>query len=152
MWHNLWGYQPSRSSKAIDQRVIINFGAMICHDAVLRQNSVCLGSLLSMRKSAYIATNTFSRQNSFVMFGVFAINKILRYWWSPLAGSRALCHPEFQTINVLQCQPQLIVVPTLLSSLGQSLGACPGNTVGCVWKNCHLRSKVLKLDTSCVID
>ena len=27
------------------------------------------------------------------MFGVFAINEILRYRWTPFVGSRTLCHP-----------------------------------------------------------
>ena len=33
------------------------------------------------------------------MFGVFAIDEILRYRWCPLAGSRTLCHPVNNTFH-----------------------------------------------------
>ena len=42
------------------------------------------------------------------MFGVFAIDEILRYRWTRFAGSHTLCHPAIMCI--LQC-PAYITIP-----------------------------------------
>ena len=45
------------------------------------------------------------------MFGVFAIDKILRYWWTPFVGLRTLCHPELQSLSFCQLKSMHDIFP-----------------------------------------
>ena len=54
------------------------------------------------------------------MFGVFAIDEILRYRWAPLVGSRTLCHPATNKTYFLK---------SYLRNSGKGW-FCPGLTLG----------------------
>ena len=84
--------EPRKSSKAIDEGVIINFRdknvviARFCDKNVIiarfrDKNVECL----------YIYYGIATKQR---MFGVFAIDEILRYRGTWFPGSPTLCHPE----------------------------------------------------------
>ena len=58
------------------------------------------------------------------MFGVFAIDEILRYRWTPFVGSRTLCHPDHrswrsQQISTLHtnCYAIIIMIKIIIISI-----------------------------------
>ena len=116
----MWGYEPSRSSTAIDivARLIKNFSnknvviarfrdknvviAHFCDKNVViarfRDKNVVIARfrdknvlLLPLKKRVNHDKCSFATKQR--MFGVFAIDEILRYRGTRFPGSRTLCHP-----------------------------------------------------------
>ena len=109
--------EASRSSKAIDERVILNFRDKNVVIARFRVKNVVIARFCDKNvviarfrdKTAYVWMGTLplkKRLNrekcSFAtkqrMFGVFAIDEILRYRGTRFPGSRTLCHPACQQL------------------------------------------------------
>ena len=107
--------EPRKSSKAIDERVIINFcdkNVVIAHFrdknvvitrfrdknvviARFRDKNVVIAyvwmGILPLKKRVNRDKCSFATKQR--MFGVFAIDEILRYRGTRFPGSRTLCHP-----------------------------------------------------------
>merc|ERR1712082_107536 len=104
--------EPRKSSKAIDERVIINFrdkNVVIAHFrdknvviARFRDKNVVIArfrdktayvwmGILPLKKRVNRDKCSFTTKQR--MFGVFAIDEILRYRGTRFPGSRTLCHP-----------------------------------------------------------
>ena len=90
--------EPRKSSKAIDERVIINFrdkNVVIARKSRQMQFQdktayVWMGILLLKKRVNRDICSFATKQR---MFGVFAIDEILRYRGTRFPGSRTLCHP-----------------------------------------------------------
>ena len=84
--------EPRKSSKAIDERVIINFRDKNVVIAHFRDKTayVWMG-ILPLKKRVNRDKCSFATKQR--MFGVFAIDEILRYRGTQFPGSRTLCHP-----------------------------------------------------------
>merc|ERR1711873_229051 len=84
--------EPRKSSKAIDKRVIINFRDKNVVNARFRDKTayVWMG-ILPLKKRVNPDKCSFPTKQR--MFGVFAIDEILRYRGTRFPGSRTLCHP-----------------------------------------------------------
>ena len=63
------------------------------------------------------------------LFGVFAIDEILRYRWAPLAGLRTLCHPD--------CSPYIVIsteeICTTCKNPDQPTRDEDDNCCKCIW-------------------
>ena len=106
--------EPRKSSKAIDERVIINFRDKNVLIARFRNKNVVIArfrdktayvwmGILPLKKRVNRDKCSFATKQR--MFGVFAIDEILRYRGSQIPGSRTLCHPgqgfKFITSNLV---------------------------------------------------
>ena len=131
--------EPRKSSKAIDERVIINFrDKNVVNCAFLRQKCRnCAFSqqkcrnwmgILPLKKRVNRDKCSFATKQR--MFGVFAIDEILRYRGTRFPGSRTLCHPGSCRSAVVESgrkkgEPENLVAIVLLYSWFS-----PGSTLG----------------------
>ena len=94
--------EPRKSSKAIDERAIINFHDKNVVIARFRDKNIVIArfrdktayvwmGILPLKKRVNCDKCSFATKQR--MFGVFAIDEILRYRGTRFPGSRTLCHP-----------------------------------------------------------
>ena len=109
--------EPRISSKAINERVIINFRDKNVVIARFRDKNVVIArfrdknvviahfcKILPLKKRVNRDKCSFATKQR--MFGVFAIDEILRYRGTRFPGSRTLCHPA-RHIEWLHCPGKL---------------------------------------------
>ena len=92
-----------KSSKTIDERVIINFPDKNVVIARFRDKTayVWMG-ILPLKKRVNRDKCSFATKQR--MFGVFAIDEILRYRGTRFPGSRTLCHPA----SYIVCRSEIV--------------------------------------------
>ena len=93
--------EPRKSSKAIEERVIINFCDKNVVIARFRDKNVVIAHFCDKNvviarfrdKNVECLYRYYGIATKQRMFGVFAIDEILRYRGTRFPGSRTLCHP-----------------------------------------------------------